>query len=286
MTPLVSPSTSMTLLPHSASDPVAAWAFDRVTHWYSASASPKKGLEAKASPALQSISWQLLQGQCAGLVGVNGAGKTTLIRCGLGLIKPAQGQAWIYNLPAGEAKARQRLAYLPERFLPPAWLQAQDYLKIICRFHHQPYDLAQARRHLNTMGLDSTLLSRRFGQFSKGMTQKIAWVGALLLKRDLWVLDEPMSGLDPLARDELRLHLSHLKREGVAWVMSTHALEDVQALCEQMLFLHQGRLCFAGSPAQFLAHSGETYLEKAVLRQIQKQDKAKKDPKDDPCESL
>jgi ABC-2 type transport system ATP-binding protein len=263
MMPPVSSVPSVTPLSKAVSGPgpVAAWAFDRVTHCYPG----KKTLH----PALESISWQLPQGQCAGLVGINGAGKTTLIRCGLGLIRPTQGQAWVYHLPASEAKARQRLVYLPERFLPPAWLQAQDYLKTICRFHSQPYEPAQAIQYLHIMGLDSTVLHRRLGQFSKGMTQKIAWVGALLLKRDLWVLDEPMSGLDPLARDELRLHLNDLKQQGVTWVMSTHALEDVQALCDQMLFLHQGRLCFAGSPTQFLQQMGESQLEKAVLCHIQ-----------------
>ncbi len=269
-------SMSMSMsMPLTMSPQTPALVFEGVSHVYPSHGTHglfMRGRFAKTRPqrqALKDISWQLTQGQCAGLVGVNGAGKTSLIRCALGLMTPTQGQVRVYGQAAGQAQARRRLAYLPERFLPPSWLRAQDYLQTLCRLYEHPYSVSQAVQHLAAMGLEADVLSRRLGQFSKGMTQKIAWLGAWLLQRDLWILDEPMSGLDALARQELRGQLRHLKNQGITCLMSTHAMEDVDTLCDHMVLLHQGCLRFAGKPAQFLEHMGQANMEQALLRCIQ-----------------
>jgi ABC-2 type transport system ATP-binding protein len=126
----------------------------------------------------------------------------------------------------------------------------------------------RAARMLASLELDAALLDRPVRSLSKGMTQKLGLAAALYLERDLYVLDEPMSGLDPLARVAVKAALRRLHAEGRTLFLTSHVLADVEELCSSIAVLHAGRLRFQGAPAELCARYGEARLEAAFTRCI------------------
>ena len=196
---------------------------------------------------LSDVSLQLEEGEYLGLVGVNGAGKTTLIKCLLDFVAVTKGNIGIFGLPHTETNARRRLAFLPEKFMPPYYLTGQDFLEYMLRLHNVPYAEKQVMAILEILDLDPSALRKPVRQFSKGMSQKLGLAACLLSGKELLILDEPMSGLDPMARARLKRYLIGLKGKGTSLFFSTHLLADVEALCDRIIILHGGRVCFAGT---------------------------------------
>jgi ABC-2 type transport system ATP-binding protein len=150
--------------------------------------------------ALSRIDLEVKSGEAFGLVGANGAGKTTLIKCMLDLCAYDAGSIEIFGLSSGMPESRRRLAYVPERFVPPYYLRCREFLELLVRASDVRYDAARAASMLRDLELEAAVLERPVRQLSKGMTQKLGLAACFLLERDLYVLDEPMSGLDPAAR--------------------------------------------------------------------------------------
>ena len=203
------------------------------------------------------------------LVGENGAGKTTLLKCALDFCALDGGTIEILGRSHAEPKARAALAYLPERFTPPAWLTGDEFLRYVVKLQGQPYDRLIALRMLHSMELEESALDRTVRHYSKGMTQKLGLAASFLIPKDLYVLDEPTSGLDPKARALLKRQLRAVNAAGATVMMTTHALADVDELCSQMAILHRGQLRFAGTPAACQAQFGGGSLESAFLRCVQ-----------------
>lgn len=201
------------------------------------------------------LSFAVAPGTCVGLVGVNGAGKTTLFRSILDLIRVDAGRIDIFGVSHLDTAARRRVAYLPERFLPPSELRGTDYLRYTLALAKCEFDRRSADERARSLHLDSAMLDRPVRQLSKGTAQKLGLLAALLMKKDLYLLDEPMSGLDPVARHDVKQALLELKAGGAAILMSTHALHDVLTVCDRMLVLHGGHIRFDGAPVDFLARS-------------------------------
>ena len=218
--------------------------------------------------ALCEVDIEVGAGAALGLVGANGAGKTTFIKCLLDLCDYDAGSVEIFGLPAREPRARARLAYLPERFNPPYYLLGEEFLRMTLALAGTAFERARAEALCAELELEPEALARPVRQLSKGMTQKLGLVACLLVARDLYVLDEPMSGLDPAGRVAVKSALTRLNREGRALFFTSHVLADVEELCSTIAVLHGGTVRYLGTPAALCARHSEQSLERAFLRCI------------------
>ena len=221
--------------------------------------------------ALKQVELEVPAGEAFGLVGANGAGKTTLIKCMLDLCDYDSGTIELFGIGARAAQSRRRLAYVPERFVPPHYLRCREFLELLLKICGLRYDAAAALRVLAELELDAQALERPVRQLSKGMTQKLGLAAAFLLERDLYVLDEPMSGLDPAARVAVKSVLRRLAAEGRTLFFTSHVLADVEELCSSIAVLERGSVRFRGRPEALCARYAEPRLEQAFMRCIREQ---------------
>ena len=217
------------------------------------------------NPVLKGIDLEIYAGEFFGLVGMNGAGKTTLLKCLLDFCAVDQGSISIFGVNNQVTQARARLAFLPERFMPPYYLTGKDFLQYMLTLQNITYDQSQAEQALLAIDLDLSALSRSVRSYSKGMTQKLGLAACFLAQKDLYVLDEPMSGLDPKARALLKARLQALRATGGTLFFSSHALADVGEICDRMAILHEGQLRFIGTPTACCEHYGVSTLEQAYM---------------------
>ena len=218
-----------------------------------------------ARPALSGLTAEVRRGELFGLVGGNGAGKTTLIKCLLDFLEPDAGEIRIFGVPHRLTASRAALAFLPERFNPPHYLTGRDFLKYMAELHRTPYDETKVLDAFARLDLEPEALTKAASAYSKGMTQKLGLAACLLSDKALQVLDEPTSGLDPKARALLKRELASLRDSGSTVFFTSHALADVEELCDRMAVLHGGRLRFAGTPAELRARYASANLEEAFL---------------------
>jgi len=218
--------------------------------------------------ALDAVNLNVERGEVFGLVGANGAGKTTLIRCLLDLAASDAGTIEIFGGAAREPASRRHLSYLPERFNPPHYLRGEEFLRAMLALAGERYDRARAESLLDELELERDALSRPVRNLSKGMNQKLGLAACLLVPRDLYLLDEPMSGLDPAARVAVKSVLRRLHGEGRTLFFTSHVLADVEELCGSLAVLDRGRLRFRGSPAALREKYAESRLEAAFMRCI------------------
>lgn len=221
-----------------------------------------------AVAALREVSFAVESGVCFGLAGVNGAGKTTLIKCLLDFCAADSGQIRICGKTATAPHARAPLAFLPERFSPPYFLRGEEFLRYILELHGARYDAARARAALAELDLDLSALAKPVRSYSKGMTQKLGLAGCLLAEREVYVLDEPMSGLDPKARALAKAQFRAMRAAGRTLFFTSHVLADIEELCDRMAILHDGVLRFCGTPAELVAAYPGSGLEHSFLQVI------------------
>jgi ABC-2 type transport system ATP-binding protein len=218
-----------------------------------------------SSSALVDFSLSVAGGQTFGLVGMNGAGKTTLIKCLLDFLEADSGAIEIFGVPHRLTRSRSRLAFLPERFNPPYYLKGKDFLRYMLELQDVTYRQVEAEQTFLALDLDLSALAKPVRAFSKGMTQKLGLAACLLSRKDLYVLDEPTSGLDPKARALLKSQLRSVRDDGRTIFLTSHALADVDELCDQMAVIHRGQLRFAGTPGELRVRHGSINLEEAFL---------------------
>ena len=218
--------------------------------------------------ALSGVDLDVAPGEAFGLVGANGAGKTTLIKCMLDLTACDSGAVEIFGVAAGNPAARRRLAYLPERFNPPHYLRAREFLAMMLELAGARYDPSHVLGILDQLELDRGALEQPVRSLSKGMTQKLGLAGCFVVPRDLYVLDEPMSGLDPAARVAVKSALRRLAAEGRTLFFTSHVLADVEELCTAIAVLERGRVRFRGAPAALCARYADPNLERAFMKCI------------------
>ena len=217
---------------------------------------------------LRSVDLEIAPGEFLGLAGVNGAGKTTLIKCLLDFCAVDGGTIELFGIRHTEPRARARLAFLPERFVPPYYLTGRDFLSFMLQLQQRRYDEAEVTAMLAALDLDPGALGKPVRTYSKGMTQKLGLAASFLARRDLYVLDEPMSGLDPKARACVKTLLADLRTHGRTLLFTSHALADIEEICDRMIVLHQGVPYFSGAPRALCDHYGEISTERAFLRCI------------------
>lgn len=211
------------------------------------------------------IDFELQCGEFLGLVGVNGAGKTTLIKCLLDFTALDSGSISIFGKDHGQTSAREQLVYLPEKFIPPYYLSGHSFLEYMNELHRVSCGREETARILAVLDMEYPALDKPVRQLSKGMSQKLGLAACLLSGKELLVLDEPMSGLDPRARAYLKPYLLGLKKQGKTLFFSTHMLSDVEALCDRVAILHDGRILFTGSPRTCCERFNADSFEQAYL---------------------
>jgi ABC-2 type transport system ATP-binding protein len=198
--------------------------------------------------ALDHLSLSVANGEVFGFLGPNGAGKTTTLKLLMQLIYPTSGHAEILGRPVGDVGVRQRIGYLPENPYFYDNLTAEELLVYFARMFGCSVREGRERasRLLDDVGIGA---ERRFQlrKFSKGMVQRVGIAQALINEPELVFLDEPMSGLDPLGRREVRELILRLRDRGCTVFFSSHVLSDAEALCSRVAILAKGRLAAIGS---------------------------------------
>ena len=217
---------------------------------------------------LRDVTFDVARGEFFGLVGVNGAGKTTLLKCLLDFCEVSGGNIDIFDTPHHLTASRKRLAFLPERFNPPYYLTGEDFIRYVLDMQSTPYDRGATERVLRGFELDLTALKLPVRAYSKGMTQKLGLAACVLSRKDLYILDEPASGLDPKAHVLFKAQFGELKQQGRTVLFTSHALADVAAICDRLAIIHAGTLCFVGTPEALRAQYACGTLEQAFLRCI------------------
>ncbi len=221
---------------------------------------------------LKGVNLQVKQGEYFGLVGMNGAGKTTLIKSLLDFCQVDAGSIQIFDAEHRLTAARRRLAFLPERFTPPYYLTGREFLRYMAELHGVRYERDAVARVFHHLDLDMEALARPVRTYSKGMAQKLGLATCFLSQRDLLVLDEPMSGLDPKARALFKRYLLDTRDGRQTLFFTTHLLNDVESLCDRLAILHDGEVRYIGSPAACCEHYGAGNLEQAYLKAIGTED--------------
>lgn len=182
------------------------------------------------------------------------------------------GHIKLFGQPHTQPQARSQLAFLPEQFLPAEYLQGTDFLSYMLRLYQgKSLRLPQQQIHAmcKALDLDPQQLKHSVRTYSKGTRQKLGLLACFLSNKDLLILDEPMSGLDPKARALTRQQLKQHQAMGRTLLFSAHHLEDVGQLCDRMLVLHEGQRAFIGTPEAFLQQFSGEHLEQAFLRCIE-----------------
>lgn len=224
---------------------------------------------APGRPVIDHVTFDVKAGETFGLIGLNGQGKTTLIKTLLGLRRADQGAITIFDHPAHDDAARRRLSYLPERFDPPWFLSGLEFIRFAARFYGVRIDPNVARTRAESLGLDPDALARGVHTYSKGMRQKLGLIGTLMTGCDGLILDEPMSGLDPRARVQVKNALLAARAEGRTVFLSSHILADMDEICDRVAVLHGGLVRYLGPPQGLRAQTGDLTLEKAFLSVIE-----------------
>lgn len=220
-------------------------------------------------PVLRDISFSVRQGDFFGLAGVNGAGKSTFLKCMLDFCHYEKGEIKIFDVPSNLPTARATLAFLPERFTPPYYLTGEQFLRMMMKLQNKPYDRDRAKQMVTNLDLDEAALFKPVRSYSKGMTQKLGLIGCFMADHSLYVLDEPMSGLDPKARALVKRQFSVLRQRSATLFFTSHSLADIEEICSTMAILHGGKVCFEGAPGD-IRQSFPTArsLEEAYLQVI------------------
>ena len=208
-----------------------------------------------ATVALGGVDLEVAPGELLGLLGPNGAGKSTLTKIACGLVRATSGRAEVEGGPAGSPEARAAIGYLAELFRFPEWLTADELLAL-----HQ--DLAGSERGgaeraelLELVGL-ADAQGTKVGAMSKGMQQRLGIAQALIGSPRLLMLDEPTSALDPVGRRVVRDLLRELRGRGIAVVLSSHLLSEVELVCDRVAILVGGVIVAEGAPAELAKPHG------------------------------
>ncbi len=220
--------------------------------------------------AVDNLTLSLGTGEIMGFLGANGAGKTTTIKMLLGLIRPTSGMVSVLGGDPSDAKVRAKIGYMPEIAYYYPYLNARELLAFYGGLCGMDGKTIRARTDelLETVGL-ADAAKRPLKTYSKGMLQRAGIAQALLHNPDLLVLDEPFTGLDPLARIHFRELMHRLREQGKSIFFSSHELGETELLCDKVAILKAGRAVYQG-PVRQLAGDGEKNLERIFLDVLSK----------------
>ena len=214
----------------------------------------KTGFIPKKKTILKGISLSVNAGEIFGYLGPNGAGKTTTIKCILGLIFPDKGLIEVLGYPFLSLKAKEKLGFLPENPYFYDYLSASEFIDFYARLFgiKRTERPAKIRNLLRLVGLEKTA-HIPLRKFSRGMLQRIGFTQALINDPDIVLLDEPLSGLDPIGRKEIRDIIVRLKEEGKTVFLSSHILQDIEMICDRVAILVEGEIINQGKITELIS---------------------------------
>ncbi len=216
-------------------------------------------LKKKKIRALEGLNLQVEPGQIFGFLGGNGAGKTTTIKLLMRLIFPTEGSAKILGEDISNFKMHSKIGYCPENPYFYDYLKARELMD----YFGELFGLDSNKRKQKTeelltkVGLEEKDWNKQLRKFSKGMLQRVGIAQSLVNEPEIVFLDEPMSGLDPIGRREIRELIAELREKGTTVFMSSHILSDIEALCDKVAILRSGKLVATGNLDDLLTKSGE-----------------------------
>ncbi|MCB0326268.1 MAG: ABC transporter ATP-binding protein [Bdellovibrionales bacterium] len=207
----------------------------------------------KPFPALKGVSFKVPKHEVTGLIGPNGAGKTTAIKSMLNFVIPTSGKIMVFDRPSSDQSIRKTIGYLPEQTYYYEYLKADEILHFYGRFFSLRYQERKKRvdQLIDMVGLGPKK-QLRLRNYSKGMLQRLGIAQALINDPDLVIFDEPMSGLDPLGRKDVKDIILRLKHEKKTILFSSHILSDVELLCDRVVMLKDGELYADGEVADLI----------------------------------
>lgn len=194
-----------------------------------------------ALPALRDVTLEIQWGEVVGLVGPNGAGKTTLLMTLAGFLRPQQGTVVVNGQNVRCGSTLQHIAFVPDRPVYYGFLTAREHLGFVQRISGRNNQADGVEAALRRVGLSADA-DRKVGRFSRGMAQRLAWAQALVTSPAVFLLDEPMAGLDPASVIAFREFVAEVRQKGAAVLLSSHSLAEVERQCDRVLFLMHGKL--------------------------------------------
>jgi ABC-2 type transport system ATP-binding protein len=211
--------------------------------------------------ALDGLTLNVERGQIFGFLGGNGAGKTTTIKILMSLIFPSGGSAKILGSPISDVKMHSQIGYCPENPYFYDYLTATELIMYLGELFS--LDKAKCKSKsgelLTKVGLDEKDWNRQLRKFSKGMLQRVGLAQSLINEPEIVFLDEPMSGLDPMGRREIRELIANLREQGTTVFMSTHILSDIEALCDRVAIMRKGKLSATGTLDELLSNETQQF---------------------------
>jgi ABC-2 type transport system ATP-binding protein len=221
--------------------------------------------------ALDGLTLNVRPGQIFGLLGANGAGKTTTLKTLMRLQFPTEGTARILGTDISDISMHSRIGYCPENPYFYDYLTARELMNYFGQLfgYDGPTRLVKTEELLNAVGLDEKDWKRQLRKYSKGMLQRVGLAQSLINDPEIVFLDEPMSGLDPIGRREIREMIAGLREKGTTVFMSTHILSDIEALCDEVAILRNGRLAAAGNLEDLLTSSGESRTLEIIVHGVE-----------------
>jgi ABC-2 type transport system ATP-binding protein len=211
--------------------------------------------------ALDGISFDVKRGEIFGFLGPNGAGKTTAIHILMNFIYPTGGSAKIFGLPVTDSNCRRSLGFLPELFSFDRFLKGRKLLRYLGALSGIPKpEIDRRGRELLKFFDMEDAINRKVKTYSKGMTQKIGLAQAMISDPDLLILDEPTSGMDPIAKSHIKHKFQELKSRGKTVFLSTHILSDVQQIADRVAIINKGKLIKIDTVENLLKKSDDTEI--------------------------
>jgi ABC-2 type transport system ATP-binding protein len=207
----------------------------------------RTGFLMRAVEAVKGVDLDVAKGEIFGFIGPNGAGKTTTIKMLTGLIRPSAGEATIHDIPVTDPRSRQGLGFMPEGTYFHEYLTGAEFLDFHGRLLRLPKEVRRERIPdvLERVGMTHAA-DLRIGRYSKGMRQRVGLAQAMIGDPDLLILDEPMSGLDPFGRKDVRDMILRLREEGKTIFVTSHILADAEMICDQVAIILGGRIVHQG----------------------------------------
>lgn len=217
---------------------------------------------------LSNVNLHVTKNEIVGLVGINGVGKTTIIKIIMGLINNYSGEAKVYGLNPSNPLSRTDIFYLPEKFAPMLQMTGYEFIRLSSFFYKINSQHEKMLQACDSLKFPADKLNNKISSFSKGMIQKIGLMAMILSNTELWVLDEPMSGLDPIARYELKNILLKHKDNGGTILFTSHQLQDVEEIADNIIVIHDKKICFSGNLNSFILKHDQDSIEKSYFKAI------------------
>ncbi|MBW4505413.1 MAG: ABC transporter ATP-binding protein [Scytonematopsis contorta HA4267-MV1] len=214
--------------------------------------------------SLKSCSLRVYRGETFGLLGPNGAGKTTLLKLLLGIIRPTSGRGLLLGKPLGNGSVKHHIGYLSENPYLYDYLTGWEFLQFAAGLFEIPRSVQRQRipQLLELVGLSSQDARKKIlRRYSKGMLQRVAMAQALINDPDIVFLDEPMSGLDPVGRFQMREIILSLKEQGKTIFFNSHILSEVEQICDRVAILAKGDLVCSGSINELLGKNNAYFVK-------------------------